>query len=368
MRHFSRWRLIARTAALFSVGLAIGLSFVFLAGESPWHVLKIMARSACGSPYDFGMTLFYATPLLFTGLSVSIAFRGGLFNIGAEGQLVMGALAAAIAGAALAPLPESLHWVAPWLGGVAAFTAGALWGWIPGVLKAYRGAHEVIVTMMLNFVAAALASYFVLYHFKNPNSQNPETAPVPEFFRLKPFAVFMDAPVTWALPIAIIACGLVLWFFARTRKGFEISVLGASPSAARYAGISEKRVVPWLMAVSGGVAGLVGLAEVMGNAGKFKLGFSPDYGFLGIAVALVARNHPIGILFSAFLFGGLQKGASDLDLETEKVSRELSVLLQAVLILAISAQGFSLRGRKRGASLSSPDPSAPGDSKEAPIA
>src|SRR5258705_8396722 len=153
-----------------ALGLATGLTVTWVAGESPWRVLCVLGKSAFGSRYDLGMTLFYATPLIFTGLSVAVAFQAGLFNIGAEGQLVSGALAAAAIGALLPACPALL---APALAATAAFVAGAAWGFIPGWLRARRGSHEVINTIMLNFIAAGLASYVTLYLLKNPFSQNP---------------------------------------------------------------------------------------------------------------------------------------------------------------------------------------------------
>ena len=158
-----------------ALGLALGLGVTWLAGENPWHVFIILAKGAFGSGYDFGMTLFYSTPLIFTGLSVAVAFHAGLFNIGAEGQLTLGALAAAAVGAVWPGLWSPL---APLLAGLAALLAGTLWGAIPGWLRARRGSHEVINTIMLNFVAAGLASYVALYLLKNPDSQNPETRPI----------------------------------------------------------------------------------------------------------------------------------------------------------------------------------------------
>src|SRR5439155_8911021 len=153
-------------------GLCLGLAVTWIAGENPCHVFKILCLGAFGSPYDFGMTLFYATPLVFTGLSVAVAFQAGLFNIGAEGQLTLGALAAAAIGALWPRVPSPL---APILAGFAAILCGTVWGGIPGWLRARRGSHEVINTIMLNFIAAGLASYVALYVLKNPESQNPET-------------------------------------------------------------------------------------------------------------------------------------------------------------------------------------------------
>jgi ABC-type uncharacterized transport system permease subunit len=319
------------------VGLALGLSFAWIAGENPFRVLRIIAEGAFGSWYDFGVTIYYTTPLIFTGLSVAVAFRAGLFNIGAEGQLTIGALAAAIAGIKLAGLPA---WCAPIVGTAAAVIAGGFWGWLPGWLRTRRGSHEVINTIMLNFVAAAAASYLITVQFQNPGSQNPETAPVGPGFFLRgwdPVAIsFGDAPASIAFPIAILVAIGVWVFLMRTSRGYEIRACGENEEAASMAGINVARNRQLAMALAGALAGLVGLSEVMGAVGKMRLGFSPEFGFMGIAVALLAGNHPIGIILTAFLFGTLHKGAGDLDIETEFVTRDLSGVIQALVILGVS--------------------------------
>ncbi|HZQ48234.1 MAG TPA: ABC transporter permease, partial [Verrucomicrobiae bacterium] len=314
------------------LGLALGLAVTWMAGESPWHVLQILGRGAFGSRYDFGMTLFYSTPLIFTGLSVAIAFHAGLFNIGAEGQLTLGALGAAVVGAVWPGLPWPL---APVLATFAAILAGTVWGLIPGWLRARRGSHEVINTIMLNFVAAGLASYAALYLFKNPDSQNPETRPIGTGYLIHQFAIFGGAPVSMALPLAILSAALVWILLWRMALGFEIRAVGQSEPAARAAGIDPGRIRIIALAAAGGLAGMVGVGEVLGSAGKFRVGFSPDYGFLGIAVALLGRNQPLGIVAAALLFGALHKGAADLDLESEHVTRELSLVFQALIILSV---------------------------------
>jgi len=320
-----------------ALGLAVGLGVTWVAGENPGHVFMILSKGAFGSSYDFGMTLFYATPLIFTGLSVAVAFHAGLFNIGAEGQLTLGALAAAAVGAVWPSLGSPL---APVLAGLAAVLAGTFWGAIPGWLRARRGSHEVINTIMLNFVAAGLASYVALYVLKNPDSQNPETRPIGAGYLIHKFGIFGGAPVSLALPLAVLAAILVWVLLWRTVLGFEIRAVGQSESAARAAGIDPGRIRIMAMCLAGGLAGLVGVGEVLGNAGKFRVGFSPEYGFIGIAVALLGRNQPAGVVVAALLFGALHKGAAALDLETEHVTQELSLVLQALIILSVSAEGL----------------------------
>jgi simple sugar transport system permease protein len=327
------------------VGLCLGLAVTWIAGENPWHVFKILCAGAFGSPYDFGMTLCYTTPLIFTGLSVAIAFHAGLFNIGAEGQMTLGALAAAAVGAVW---PQCPPLIAPVAAGSAAVFAGMLWGTIPGWLRARRGSHEVINTIMLNFVAAGLASYVTLYLLKNPETQNPETKTIGPNYLIHQFALFDGAPVSLALPLALLGAFCVWFFLSKTMWGFELRAVGQSESAARAAGISAANVRIIALSLAGALAGLVGVAEVLGNAGRFKVGFSPEYGFIGIAVALLGRNHPFGILAAALLFGALHKGATALDLETEHVTRDLSLILQALILLAVCAEGlWSWMGKKQ---------------------
>jgi simple sugar transport system permease protein len=321
-----------------ALGLGFGLLVCQFAGESPWKVLRILYQSSFGTGYDFGMTLFYTAPLILTGLAVAIPFRAGLFNIGAEGQLTLGALAAAWAGVIGAGIGSPF--LAVGFATLAAFVAGGLWGLIAGWLKSSRGSHEVITTIMLNFIAAGITSYFTLYTIKDPGSAQAETIPLPEVFHLKPFAIFNGAPMgglIFALIGLVIALHYLLW---NSSWGYELKSLGENESAAETYGISKTRAWVSSMFVAGGVAGLVGVIEVLGNSHRFKIGFSADYGFVGIAVALVARGNILGILPSAFLFGILQKGSASLDLETEKVTRDLSYLIQGLIILGVSAEGW----------------------------
>ncbi len=328
------------------LGLGIGLLITQIAGENPWNVFQILVKSAFGSRYDFGMTLFYATPLIFTGLSVAFAFHAGLFNIGAEGQLALGALAAAAVGIFFPNL--SSPW-APLLAGIAAFCAAALWGAIPGWLRARRGSHEVINTIMLNFIASGMCSWVTLYLLKNPNTQNPETESVGPGYLISHLNFFGEAPVSVAIFIALFVAVLFWFFLWKTALGYEIRAVGQSESAARAAGIDAAKIRILAMTISGGLAGLVGVSEVLGNAGRFKLGFSPGYGFMGIAVALLGRNRPLGVIASAFLFGALHKGTSDLDMETENVTRDFSLILQSLVILCVSANGlWSVFGKRFG--------------------
>lgn len=323
------------------IGLLLGVSVTALAGENPLTVLGVIFQGAFGTPYDLGMTLFYTTPLILTGLAVALPFHAGLFNIGGEGQLTMGALAAVVAGIYL---PSAVGGPFAVVGiSVAAFAGGAAWGFVPGWLKARRGSHEVISTIMLNFVAAGLASWLVLNVVRSTDTQNPESAPILEAFMLQRFDMFDGAPVSAASILALVCVVVVAFLLARTARGFEWKATGANAEAAGTAGIDTRRAQMAVMALAGGLAGLVGVVEVLGNTGRFKIGFSPDFGFIGIPVALLARSHPVGVVFSALLFGALQKGTSGLDLETEHVTRDLASIIQAIVVLTVSVEGIFTR-------------------------
>ncbi|MDR3605774.1 MAG: ABC transporter permease [Oligoflexia bacterium] len=320
-----------------ALGLALGLGIAALGGDSAWVILKALLNSAFGSRYDFGMTLFYSAPLVLTGLSVAMGLEAGLFNIGAEGQMGLGALAAAAVGIGFPGVPWPL---APALAVFAAFLAGATWGAIPGWLRAKRGSHEVIITIMMNFIAAGVASYFTLYVFKAPHSQNSETSSVAAAYLIHPFAFFMDAPVSAALLLSLVIAGGTALFFRRTVAGYELRAVGANEMAARFAGIDVGRSQLLALTFAGGIAGLAGIPEVLSASGRFRMGFSPGYGFMGIAVALLGRRRAMGIIAAALLFGALQKGTAYLELDTQHVTRDLSQILQALVILSVSADGL----------------------------
>lgn len=325
----------------FSIGLFCALALTFFAGENPFHIGWILLKSAFGSSYDLGLTLYYTTGLVFTGLSVSLAFSAGLFNIGAEGQLLMASLAATCLGIFFPEIP--FPW-APLLAVLAAALAGAFWAFIPAVLKIYRGSHEVIVTMMMNFIAAGLCSWVVLKAIPNTESQNPESAKMAPAFLFQDYdfikKIFGDSPVSLALLLAVGAA--LTWWFVRkyTRWGYEVQISGLNPLAAERAGVRVAQIQIQALCWSGALAAGVAVAEVLGNSGQFRIGFSPEFGFIGIAVALMARNHPLGILLSAFLMGALHKGASDLDFETTTITRDFSKIIQGVIILFVAVESY----------------------------
>ncbi|NUM57319.1 MAG: ABC transporter permease [Bdellovibrionaceae bacterium] len=330
-----------RTSSGFFIGLFFALLLTLIVGENPVHIFLIIMKSAFGSAYDLGLTLFYTTSLIFTGLSVAIAFRGGLFNIGAEGQLTMSALGMVGFAYLFPEIPRPFSYVAIFLVGS---LCGAVWAFIPGYLKAFRDSHEVIVTMMLNFVAAGISSYVIVNVIPNQQSQNPESFIISDSFRTNHFdfinTLFPDSPANLFLLLAIFTAIMLYLFFEKTLLGYELKVSGENPLAAERAGIPVKKMMIIAMVLSGLFASGSGMNEVMGFSGQFKMGFSPEFGFIGIAVALMSNNNPLGIMVSAFLMGALHKGASDLDFETETITRDFSKILQAMIIFGVGFQYY----------------------------
>ena len=331
-----RRALVTGAAPLVAVALSLGVGAVFIAaiGEDPLAVYALMLRESLGTGYGLGQTLFKATPLVFTGLAVALGFRAGLFNIGAEGQLYLGGLAAALTGAALAGLPAVL--LLP-LALLAAAAAGAAWGTVPGLLKARFGAHEVINTIMLNFVAFALASFLGRFVFEPATVRTAAVGAGAELARLDVlFPALRGSPVNLSLLLALLAAaGTGLLLFG-TRLGYELRAVGLNAPAAEYGGVSIGRVQVAAMALSGGLAGLGGVNFVLGYKHYFEMNFSAGAGFLGIAVALLGRNHPVGVIVAALFFGALSYGGLVIN---QRVPKELVDVLQGLVILmAISAQ------------------------------
>jgi ABC-type uncharacterized transport system permease subunit len=326
---------------VFSVGLglAVCLLIAMAMGENPLNVLMILTRGSFGSVSAVGYTLYYATPLIFTGLSVAVAFHCGLFNIGAEGQLYIGALTLTALGILCPNIP-----LAPLWGIIAAFVGGALWGAIAGALKSYRGSHEVITTIMLNFISYAVVGFAIMHVFKNPASQNPESAPLGAGFSVPGLGpISSSSPLNFSFILALVTAFFVWIILFKTNWGFELRLVGSKPETAKRTGIPLKRRVVEAMALSGGLAGLVAVNEIMGFSHKFRDQFSIGYGFIGIAVALLGRTRPLGIVLAAILFGALQKGSLELELETDKITRDLAGVMQALIILFVASEVFWTR-------------------------
>ncbi|MBB5722424.1 simple sugar transport system permease protein [Loktanella ponticola] len=328
---------------LISLLLAAFLSaLVILAiGESPTAALKLMIEGAIGSTYGWGYTLYYATNFMFTGLAVAVAFHARMFNIGGEGQAVLGGLGVALV-CLYIPWP---HWSVALIGATAgAALFGAAWAAIPAYLQAKRGSHIVITTIMFNFIAAALLNYLLIGALK-ADGMEPATrkfaegAHLPSFqdmFSFGEATLFRGAPANVSFFVAIAACIAVWALIWKTRLGYEIRAFGHSESAAKYAGISPTKIIMISMMISGGLAGMMAINNVMGEAERLVLNAVEGAGFIGIAVALMGRSHPFGVFLAAILFGFLYQGGAELALWTS-IPRELIVVIQALVILFTGA-------------------------------
>ena len=329
---------------LISLLIAFVISgLVILAiGEDPIAALNIMVPGALGSTYGWGYTLYYATNFMFTGLGVAIAFHAGLFNIGGEGQATLGGLGVALA-CLLVPWP---HWSLAVLASVVMSAAfGAAWAAAPAWLQAKRGSHIVITTIMFNFIAAAALNYLLVNVLRPRGQMDPASARFPVETNLPdlhamlgwigiPFA--KGTPANVSLFIALAACVLVWGLIWHTRLGYQIRAFGKSEKAAVYAGISPVRITMYAMLISGALSGMMAINLVQGEANRLLLNSVEGAGFIGIAVALMGRSHPVGVFFAAILFGFLYQGGAELALWT-KIPRELIVVIQALVILFTGA-------------------------------
>lgn len=310
--------------------LLVGAVIVYISGSSPFEAYKALFSGAFGSTYDFAQTLTRATPLIFTGLTVAFAFRCGLFNIGGEGQLYVGAMAAAIVGISFTGLPFYIH--IPLALGAGALAGGA-WSLLPGVLKARVGAHEVITTIMMNYIGVLLCSYLSNYPFKAEGwvAQTNVVEPSAQLPRLIP-----STQLTASIFVAIFCVGVTYYILYKTTLGYEIRAVGLNPPAAEHGGVNVRGKIIIAMVISGMIAGLGGSGEVLGLHKRFIFGFSPGYGFDGIAVAVLGRNHPVGVVLGALLFGALRNGGMVMKQMTN-VPTDLVVAIQGIVILFVAA-------------------------------
>ena len=351
------WPIVAVIAAFI-----VGGFIVLLIGDNPFVTYYHMIGNSFGSLNDIGYTLFIATPLIFTGLAVAVAFRCGLLNIGAEGQLYIAAVATAwvgikFGGTIVNIFGKEENWSWTSLPSVlliavcvaTAIIAGAVWGAIPGLLKAKFGSHEVINTIMLNFIAVALVSYFTQYFYKIPGDPIMQTAEIGQGAHIPRISQYIPGmpdfvPLSVAFLLAILMCFLVYFLLWKTKWGYELRAVGENPSAAEYGGISPKKQIVIAMTISGALAGMVAIGEVLGYRYRYYDGFSDGWGYLGIAVALLGRNHPLGIFIAAIFFAVLKRGEIFVDIETRFVSKDLVEVLQAIIIIFVaSLQRYSRR-------------------------
>ena len=312
------------------ISFAIGAIIMLATGNNPIEAYGALLRGAFGSPLAVGRTLLNATPLIFTGLAVAVAFRAGLFNIGGEGQFFIGAITAAVVGVYLG----SLGVIGMVLALAACVVTGFLWGAIPGFLKAYFGAHEVITTIMLNFVAIYLATYLALNPFRSEGLV-PGTEAIDVTARI-PFIGLGLGRANYGFVFGLVAALLVYLFLWRTKRGFEIRAVGLSPGAASYAGMRIGLNTVLALAIGGSLAALGGGEEVLGVYGKMSIPFVTGLGFTGIGVALLGRNHPAGVVLGALLFGGLTSGAQEMQFVTD-VPLQLANVIGAIILLLVTA-------------------------------
>jgi general nucleoside transport system permease protein len=310
------------------VGDVLILSF----GQSPGAVYKLLLDGTWGNAYGFGQVLYKATTLVFTGLAVGLGLRAGLFNIGAESQLAAGGFAAALVGLLLPPGIPALLCLPVYI--LAAALGGGLVGAVPGVLKARFGAHEVIVTIMLNIIVLALLNYLVSAKLHVPDTLHTADLKSGALPRMQDIvASFHGSAANTTILLALLTAAALGWYLFRTRSGFELRAVGLQPRAAEYAGVSVASVTWRALAFSGALAGLGGLNYVLGYKHYYEEGFAAGAGYLGIAVALVGRSNPFAIVLAALLFATLSQGGLAVN---ALVPKQMVDVLQAVVILAVA--------------------------------
>ena len=318
--------------------LLVAAGVIYLLGESPIESLQILINAAVLDPEGLGYTLFYAATFIFTGLSVSVAMQAGLFNIGSEGQMYIGGL-----GLTLLILALDAHlsgWILIPLAIASSAIFGAAWAFLPGYLQAKRGSHVVVTTIMFNFIAANLMNYLIILMIPD-GQQNPasrlfaDSSWLPKLNSV--FPVLGETPLNISFILAILALviyGVAVW---RTTWGYQLRATGLNQHAAHYAGISIKKTIIVTMMISGALAGLAAVNSVMGSTHYLNLNFPAGAGFIGIAIALMGRQHPIGIFLSSILFGALIQGGFDLSLEKPNIPPETFIFIQGLIILFCGA-------------------------------
>lgn len=334
---------------------------VLMIGQNPFQAYYAIFSGAFGSGDGIGYVLYYATNFMFTGMAVAIAAHAGLFNIGGEGQAYVGGLGATLVVLAT----DQTHWllVMP-LAIIGAAIFGGIWAAIPGWLQARRGSHVVITTIMFNFIASAFM-IFMLYRFLKPQGSNglesrlfAQQGWVPQLRTLIP-GIFGYSPVNLTLFVALallVAFYFVVW---RTKFGFAIRTMGQNPTASRYAGMSNQRLIIVTMAISGALAGLLSVNQLLGLNHRLVESYVAGAGFVGIAVALMGRNHPVGIALAAILFGVLYQGGSEMQFTMPDVSKEMVAVVQALVILFTGAmEGLFRPGLERFFMILSPEQKA----------
>jgi simple sugar transport system permease protein len=352
MKKFSLQESIVPAIVAILIAAVVGDLLILSFGQSPRDVFSLLLEGTWGNAYGFGQVLYKATTLTFTGLAVSLGLRAGLFNVGAESQLAAGGFAAALVGLILPAGLPSLVVLPVFI--LAAGLGGGIVGGIPGVLKAKFGAHEVITTIMLNFVVMALLNYLVAVHFKVEGSLHTKELATGHIPRLDAVAPgFHGSAANFVLVLALIAAAAVAFYLFRTRRGFELRAVGLQPHAAEYAGVNVGGVWLRAMIASGAIAGLGGLNYVLGYKHYYEEGFGGGAGFLGIAVAIVGRTHPVGVVLAALLFATISQGGLAVN---AIVPKEFVDVLQAVVIIAVAASVPAVRRLLRSGPAAAPAP------------
>lgn len=321
--------------------VVLGGIIIALVRGNPFLAYYGLLDGSFGSAKALSETAVWATPYIFGGLAVALAFKGGLFNIGAEGQLALGATISALVGYALPgwlgfDLPTIIHLPLAIIVGMA---AGAFWAAIVGFLKAYTGGHEVINTIMMNYIALNTISFLLNGPMKDkdPNNVIARTPLIADSARIP--TIFDGLRVHWGFVFALLVAFLVWWMLNKTTLGFEIRTVGANPDAAKYAGVNVKRTIILTMAISGMLAGLAGTIEVTGLNYRHELGFSIGYGFDAIAIALLGKSHPLGVVLAAILFAAMRNGATRMQFLTQ-MPVDLISMLQALILLFVAADAI----------------------------
>jgi simple sugar transport system permease protein len=309
-------------------------------------VIKVLVDGAFGSPRGLSYTLYYATTFIFTGLAVAVASHGGLFNIGGEGQAIMGGLGTGLAALWLSStLPA---WAMLPIMLLAGALFGLVWAAVPAYLQAYHGSHIVITTIMFNFIASTVLVYLLVNQLRVPGNMSVESAAFAPSAKLPGMhealawlgVEWPASPLNLSAVLALAAAVAVYLFLWRTRGGYRLRAVGSSPGAAEYAGIKSRHQIVIAMSISGALAGMVGMNEIAGVNGRLLLEFVSGAGFTGIAVALMGRNHPVGIVLASVLFGALFQGGAEVAFEVRGFSRDMVVMLQGFIVLFSGAMAY----------------------------
>ncbi|WP_420006827.1 ABC transporter permease [Arenibacterium sp. LLYu02] len=343
----SALRALVAPAFAIAVASVIGTVIIAALGRNPWTVYATLLQGGLSGWPNLSVTLQMTTPLLFTGLSVAIAFRSGLWNLGVEGQMLIGALFAGIAGYALPELPMLIHLP---LCLIAGCLGGLLWGAIPGLLRVYLGVNELVVCLMLNPIALLITGYISTRALKAPGPTN-KLPDVAMSATLPSFSIFSQ--LNAGILLGLLLCVVFVVFNGRTVRGFMWKLIGLNPRFAHYGGINVQSNALAVMLVSGAVAGLAGAEQVLGQYHAFYDNFSPGYGFEGVAVAMLAGFSPVGVIFAAFLFGTLNGGSAVLQMTTG-LSKDFVQVLQFTVVLVLAAQ-FTFRRARVQKPTSAPD-------------